>query len=227
MKKIWLFICSTFIAISIAIYSKNSPESLASKSNPTWKTFVKNSNLEISGHKTTQKELEAARVPSPKREIAQVNNQNVNDDRISFDQQAKIIKDNHFLLREDRVLIGDIQKRNYQDEDVPLEMLNKINSNWKEILGHELLRFQKDDTKLMIKEEFSIIQIQNGKGRYVEQVIATYVLKDGTIDSYRALIDSETGAVIDTWDKTIYENYKKVKANLSLPSENNSGIIAR
>ncbi|MDD4975065.1 MAG: hypothetical protein PHY93_11975 [Bacteriovorax sp.] len=226
MKKTWLFIFSTFVAISIAIYSKNLPLGLANKSNATWKTFVKNSNLEISGHKTTKKELEAARVPSPKREIAQESNQNANDER-NFEQQAKILKDNHFLLREERVLIGDIQKRNYQDEEVPLELLNKINPNWKEILGHELLRFQNDDTKLMIKEEFSIIQIQNGKGRYVEQVIATYILKDGTIDSYRALIDSETGSVIETWDKTIYENYKKVKANLSLPSENNSGIIAR
>ncbi|MBC7538197.1 MAG: hypothetical protein H7281_05210 [Bacteriovorax sp.] len=227
MKKILLFIFSTFIALSIAIYSKRSSEVFASKSNPTWKTFVKNSNLEVSGHKTTQKELEAARVPTPKRAIAEENNQFANDERISFEQQAKIIKDNHFLIREERVLIGDIQKRNYQDEDVPLEMLNKINPNWKDILGHELLRFQDDDTKVMIKEEFSIIQIQNGKGRYVEQVIVTYVLKDGAINSYRALVDSETGSVTDTWDKTISENYKRERANLSLPSENNSGIITR
>lgn len=227
MKKFWLFIFSTFIALSIAIYSKKSPGVFVNKSIPTWKTFAKNANLEISGYKTTQIEMVAARVVGPKREIAEENIQFEANERLSFEQQAKIIRDNHFLIREDRILIGDIQKRNYQDADVALDIQNKINPNWKEILGHELLRFQRDDTKVMLKEEFSIIQIQNGKGLYVEQIIVTYVLKDGTINSFRALVDSETGAILDTWDKTVHENNRRERAGLSLPLENNSGIKAR
>ena len=228
MKKIWLFIFSTFIALSIAIYSKKTPETYANKSNPIWKTFVKNSKLEVSGYKTTQKELDTARVPTLKREIAAEQGSTApSDEEISAEHKAKIIADNHFLLREERVLIGDIQKRNYQDEDTLLEMTNKINPNWKDILGHELIRFQTEDTKVMIKEEFPIIQISNEKGRYVNQVIVTYIEKDGMTNSYRALVDSETGSVIETWDKTIHENLKKQRVNLSLPSENNSGIIVK
>lgn len=227
MKKIWPFLFSVFIALTITIYNKRFAPVLSHNISPSWKTFVKNSNLQISGYNTTIKELEEARVPSLKREIAQENNQLPYVDGESILRQAKIIRDNHFLLREDRVLIGDIQKKNYSDEDVPLSMINKINPNWKDVLGHELIRFQHNDTKVMIKEEFSIIQIQNEKGRYAEQVVVTYVLKNGATNSFRALVDSETGSILETWDKTIHEDYKKEKANLSLPSENNSGIIVR
>lgn len=221
MKRAWLFIFSTVIALSIAIYSKRSPEILVKNSGPAWKTFVKNADLEVSTYKTTQKELEAARVALPKREIAQA------DKEEAPKNQDTPPKDNHFLMRENRVLIGDIQKNNYQDPDVELEMLNKINPDWKDILGHELLRFQDEDTKVLIKEEFPIIQIKNGKGFYSEQVIITYVLKDGSVNSFRALIDSDTGSITDTWDRTIHERFKKEGAGLSLPTENNSGIIAR
>lgn len=229
MKKTWPFIFSISIALSIAIYTKRSPLVYANKANPAWKTYLKNSKMEISAYKTTEKELEVARVPAAKSEAPPIaeSERLTNDERRNFEEQEKIIRDHHFLLREERVLIGDIQKKNYQDENVPLEMVNIQNANWKDILGHELLRFQKTDTKVMIKEEFSIIQIQNGKGRYVEQVIVSYVLKEGGINSYRALIDSETASIVDTWDKTIHENYKKQRAILSLPSENNSGIIVR
>ena len=233
MKKTWLFLFSSFIALSIAIYSQKSAYNLANNKNSDWKTFVKKSKLEVIAHNTTKNEFEVAHIHSPKRTIAQDNIQkaepaeNGDENHNSFLQQAKLIKDNHFLIREDRVLIGDIHKNNYQDENVELPMSNKINQHWKDILGHELLRFQNDDEKVMIKEEYSIIQIQNGNGRYAEQVIVTYVLKDGTINSYHALVDSETAAIIDTWDKTIHENFKFQRANLSLPSENNSGIKAR
>jgi hypothetical protein len=227
MKKIGLIFSSLLIALSIAIYTKRSSEIYAGKSTSVWKTFIKNSKFEVSGHKTTQKELESAHIPNIKRVIAEENNNQQNDERISFLEQEKIINDNHLILRKDRVLIGDMKDINYQNEDIPLEMLNKINPNWKEILGHELIRFQKNDTKVMIKVEFPIIQIQNGKGKYTEQVIVTYVLINGIINSYRALIDSETGSIIDTWDKTIHENYKRPRAGLVLPSEDNSGIIAR
>lgn len=221
MKKSWLFLFSSFIAFSIAIYSQRSAYNYANKTNPAWKTFVRNSKLEIMGHKATGLELEVARIPSPRRSIAS------DDESANQLQQEKIIKDNHFLLRENRVLIGDIHKANYQDDATELEMLNKFNPTWKESLGHDLLRFQNEETKVMIKEEFSIIQIQNGKGKYAEQVIVTYVLKNGSISSYRALIDSETGSIIDTWDKTIHENYRSKRANLSLPSDQTSGIKAR
>ena len=130
-------------------------------------------------------------------------------------------------MRDNRVLIGNFHIKNYEDENVPLEMINKINPKWKNILGLELLRFQNNETKVLIKEEFSIIQIQEDKGRYAEQVIITYVLKNGSVNSYRALIDSETGSIVETWDKTIHERPNKDKLILTPSFENNSGVTAR
>jgi hypothetical protein len=228
MKKTWLFLLSSLIALALTIYSQKSSTDNTYTMNPSWKTFTKNANLEIRGHKTTKEELEVARVPDQRKNDSDEISNLENTRKIASE---KTIKDPHFLIREERVLIGDIQKRNYQDEDVPLEMENKINPNWKDILGNELLRFQNNDSKVMIKEEFSIIRIQEDKGQYVEQVIVTYILKNGRINSYRALIDSETGSIIETWDKSVHENLKPERADdnrgFRLPSENNSGIRAR
>ena len=100
MKKFWTFLFSTLIALSIAFYSKRSSELIAHKSNPTWKTFVKNTNLDVVGYKTTQKELKAARIPAPRREVAAVKSPFENDEHISFEQQAKISITPHLIAAE-------------------------------------------------------------------------------------------------------------------------------
>ncbi len=223
MKRIWLFTFSTLIAFAIAFYSKKSPSLYSYHSKPTWKTFVKKSAIEISVHKTTSGELEAARISEVKREIAQEKNQADNSPKEN--SEPKTFKNPDYLYREDRVLIGDIQKNNYQDEQVELEMINRPNQNWKDILGNDLIRFHDQDTKVMVKEEFPVIKIQNGKGQYLEQVIVTYLFTNGNYSSYRALIDSESGLVLETWDKTIHENYRSKRAGISLPFDN--GIKAR
>ena len=227
MKKNWLFLLSVFIAFGIAIYSKKPNENVNEKSNMTWSTYVKNSNMEVLEHHATPKDLKDARVPVPKREIATLSDQPIPFGPNGSPEQKNIINTNHFLLRDNRVLIGNFHIKNYEDENVPLEMINKINPKWKNILGLELLRFQNNETKVLIKEEFSIIQIQEDKGRYAEQVIITYVLKNGSVNSYRALIDSETGSIVETWDKTIHERPNKDKLILTPSFENNSGVTAR
>jgi hypothetical protein len=225
MKKNWLFLFSMFIAFGIAFYSKRPTDNTYEQSNMAWSTYVKNSKMEVLGHHATPKDLKDARVP--KREIAEVKDQAIPDGPNSSPEQKNIIRSNHFLLRNDRVLIGNFHVKNYEDENIPLEMINKINPKWKSILGTELLRFQNNDTKVLIKEEFSLIQIQEDKGRYAEQVIITYVLKNGSVNSSRALIDSETGSIFETWDKTIHENPNNNKLILTPNSENNSGVTAR
>lgn len=223
MKKIWLFTISSLIALSIAYYSKNSPNGYAQLPAPVWKTFEKKSNKKIVAYKTTPNELAAARISEVRRDIAQEKNQNSDSDQTNLSDP----RSNHYLYREERVLIGDIQKNDYQDEKVQLEMLNKISSDWKEILGNDLIRFQSEFTKVMIKEELPVIKIQNGKGQYLEQVIVTYIFQNGNISSYRALVDSESGSILETWDKSVHEKSFQKRAGLSLPSVNNSGIITR
>jgi hypothetical protein len=211
MKKILPLAFSASIALMIAFYSRKS--AVLSPSTPpfqiksSWKTFEKKSHS-----------------PEAKREIAQEKNIGSENDIQSLPQNSKNLG---YFYRHNRVLIGDTQKNDYQSEEIQLEMINRSNQNWKDILGNELIRFQNEDTKVMIKEEFPVIKIQNGKGRYLEQVIVTYLFKNGNSSSYRALVDSESGAIIETWDKTIHEKIKIEGAGLSLPSVNESGIIAK
>jgi hypothetical protein len=223
IKKFSLFICSSVIAVGIAYYSKRNPIAVVSQKRSDWKTFEKKSNKEVVGHTTTSTELFSARIsPNPQRSIAQEKS-----DHVGFDAKKDLPKDRAYQLREDRILLGDIDKNDYQDEKTELEMINKVSSDWKETLGNDLLRFQREDTKVLIKEEFPIIRVQNGKGQYVEQVIVTYVFKNGNLSSFRALVDSDTGFVIDTWDKMLNEKVNSDGAGITLPEVNNSGIIAR
>lgn len=223
MKKTWLFTISSLMALAIALYSKRSPSLYAH--NPAWKTFEKISNHEIKAHKTTSNELAAARIPEVKRAIAQEQNQKV---QAEADQPLSQNSKKHgYLYRGERVLIGDIQKDNYQDEQVELEMINWPNPNWKDLLGNDLIRFHNENTKVMVKEEFPVIKIQNGKGQYLEQVIVTYLFKNGNFNSYRALVDSESGIIFETWDKTVHERISAKRTGLDLPLENNSGIITK
>lgn len=219
MKKIWLFTFSTFIALTIAFYSKHPLSMYSDQVTPAWKTFEKKSNNTISGHIATGAELAAARIPLAKREIAH--------DKNASDQMRSQKRSMNYQYRENRILIGDVQKNNYQDESVELEMINRPSADWKDVLGQDLIRFQYENTKVMIKEEFSVIKIQSGKGLYAEQVIITYFSKNGNTSSYRALVDSESGQIIETWDKTIHDHVRTNLPIITLPAENNSGIIAR
>ncbi len=130
-------------------------------------------------------------------------------------------------MREKRILTGEVDPK-YEDSSTPLKMINEPKKNWKELMGHELMKFQVDGTKVMVKEEFSIIKITDDKGRYIEQVIVSYLVPNGKRNSFKAFVDSETGAVLETWDNTIHEPlFAKKQEGFILPTTNDSGIVAK
>lgn len=214
MKKTILFILSITVALGITIYTKNERAKNIVHVNTKWKTFVKTSQSVVNSHGTTQEEFLAAKIPTPppvdkaQRTVASVN-----------PYQG-------FMVRNNRIIMGDLNQK-YEDESNDLQMTNAINPDWKETMGNELMRFQPADTKLMVKEEVPVIKIVNGIGRYLEQVTITYLQKDGNRNSFKALIDSENGAVVETWDRTVHEHIRKKRGGLVLPSTNDSGIITR
>lgn len=197
-------------AFGIAYYSKKETRPHVTQK-PSWQTFVKNSNDEIAGYVSTNDELVKAKIT----------NTNNSDNR----SPASISSNKGYMLRGNRVLMGDINSQ-YENLDTPLEMINKVNNKWKESMGIDLMRFQDQSTKLMVKEELSIIKIIEGKGQYLEQVIITYLFKNGEKNSFKALVDSDTGLVIETWDRTVHERIQRDKERLRFPA-NNSDIITR
>ncbi len=86
-----------------------------------------------------------------------------------------------------------------------LKWVNSYNSKWQEKLGNLLLKFQEPDTKVLVKKNKSVIEIKNGKGRLMEHVTISYLLKGDDTTSFNAWVDSETGQMIRTWNKTIKE----------------------
>lgn len=199
MKKSSLFFLSLSVAVLIAYTSRTQKLPINVESNSKWSTFEKKSHDKIIAHATTDKELQTSRL---ERKIASTN--------------STVSGGNPFPLREERILIGDDALK-YQDEAINLPMKNTINPEWKDVLGNDLLRFQKEDTKIIIKNELSLIRVKNGEGQFLEQVIITYLQKDGTQNSYHAMVNSETGLVVETWDRTIHEHYNKAKRQL-IPS---------
>jgi hypothetical protein len=206
MKKSSLFFLSLVVAVIIAYNKRPAAPQVMTVSEGKWKTFEKKSSEKIVAHPSTDEELAKGNIT---RKIASVNPVNP--------QQL-------LNLREDRILTGDDIDR-FKDENIDLPMMNKINPDWKELLGNELLRFQKEDTKIIIKDELKLIKITNGQGQYFEQVVITYFLKNGDQNSFHALVNSENGAVTDTWDRTIHERFRRKPVVLTPTGPSN--IIGR
>ena len=77
------------------------------------------------------------------------------------------------IKRQDRLLRGQDLER-FSNENIFLPMLNTPAPNWKEKLGHELLRFQPEGVKIALAHEQSFISISGGS-RYLELVVVNYI----------------------------------------------------
>lgn len=187
-----IFLILFFIFFSLFIYNKwkqpvrKGIEKEATLKEGQWETYLKHQST-ITSHPSTQKELKSIKVE-----------EKISEPR--FDLNKKIIR------RYGKPLIGTGLDKYKEDRD--LAIINKVNKNWKKILTHDLLRFQKPETKLFVKDEGAFIRIRNNQGRHVNQVSLTFKQHTGMLSSYRALIDAESGKIIETWDHSRFEYFK-------------------
>ena len=88
---------------------------------------------------------------------------------------------------------------------------NKINKNWKKNYTHNFLRMAgvKKVHDLKIQTKKSLLKIKDKTGTYLEHIIVSYKKEDGLPFSFEALIDSETGSVVQSWNQTRYEYNKR------------------
>jgi len=195
MKKFWLFFFSLIVAFGITLYTKREKNRLLFvEHDSTWKTYVKKAPREIDSYKTTDEEMNKASV----------------SDKTTSRVPANIAPQLKQNTRGKRVLIGDVLPE-YTNPDYHLQMANSISEDWQDKMGKDLMRFQPEGTKVLVKDEMPVIKIQEGKGKFFEQVIITYLLSNGERNSFRALVDSETGLIDTTWDKTINEGPRQRK----------------
>ena len=127
----------------------------------------------------------------------------------------EIVKKN-IILKKNKKIIPKVNKEknifNQSDKAFDknkYQFSNKKNEDWELELRNRLLDSLDNKPELTIKREKSLIKILKDKARYIEQAQIIIDHEDGRQDSFRALIDSESGRIIRSWDRTIHENFLK------------------
>ena len=153
-----------------------------------WHTYskAKNDNKQVVFWDSTEKELKQARVPDK---------EDVKRKPSSLSPKVSKVK-----MLAGREITGEVEANTKH-----LKWTNSYHDDWKEKLGNSLLRFQEPDAKVMVKKNKSVVEIKKGKGRLMEHVTITYLLEGDETTSFNAWLDSETGEMIRTWNKTIKE----------------------
>jgi hypothetical protein len=149
--------------------------------------------------------------PLPKSPIPPVN-RGTGPSAIQAKSGLTLDKRHQSIIYKGREVIGPsrelLRKEDPKGADhTPLTMINKINHAWNKKLYHQMTRFFPSKVKLEIVHEKSQIFVRKLIGRFVEQVVLKYSYPSGRVSSYRALIDSQTGAIIRTWDRPIVHNF--------------------
>jgi hypothetical protein len=87
-----------------------------------------------------------------------------------------------------------------------IEVKNPVSEDWEEKLV-EALKNQGGESveKIEIKKVASLVWVQNDVGINVESVIVTIKGKDKKESLFKALVDSQTGKILETWDRPIQD----------------------
>ena len=104
---------------------------------------------------------------------------------------------------------GFINQKNKKFNKDKYHFSNKKNEYWEKELRNRILDSLDDKPELTINKERSLIKISKNKAMYIEQAQIIINHDDGRQDSFRALIDPESGKIIRSWDRTIHENFFK------------------
>lgn len=133
-------------------------------------------------------------------------------DDISKRDPASFERSDHYHYRDGRLLVGMDTKKYAEGNKQSLTMKNFVHPEWKYLLSKHLLRGFSVETKVFIKNEKSLIEINNNEGTYLQTVLISYVRPNGTKTNFRAKVDPSNGKIMNTWDHPIEEkNPEKIQ----------------
>lgn len=101
-----------------------------------------------------------------------------------------------------------------------IKMENQPSPNWQSKLETILNRGLSKTTKLEVNHEKSLVLVNGHNAKNAEQVVVIFNGPDGR-NSYRAMVDSQSGKVLKTWDHTIHENIRKPASLSAFPLQVN------
>ncbi len=108
--------------------------------------------------------------------------------------------------RHGRILIGRDAER-FKHSKAKLPLINAPHPLWQKLAIRNLLRHRAKDANVEIQVLGSYIRIKNGKGRFVEKILVTQSKKGKEGSSFNAIIDSQTGRILSTYNRTINEYF--------------------
>lgn len=91
------------------------------------------------------------------------------------------------------------QPPNAATENLPL--LNSYASDWQEKLVDQLMQFQAPEVKVIVDYQRSLLLVGPKGLRYAEEVIVSYQNEKQLTGGFTALIDSQSGKIIKTWNR--------------------------
>lgn len=97
-----------------------------------------------------------------------------------------------------------------------IAMKNKPDTKWHDKLETSLVRGLPHKTTVEINHEKSVVLVSGHNALNAEQVVVIFNSEKNR-NSYRAMVNSQTGKVIRTWDHTIHENIRKPASLSGLP----------
>lgn len=104
-----------------------------------------------------------------------------------------------------RKIIGKVTEEQRKNPEL-IKPANIPSPAWKKEVLHSLEKLGGDEVKTVsIKKVESVVWMKNEGGINAESVIITLKNKEGMESSFRALVDAQTGRILETWDRTIFE----------------------
>jgi hypothetical protein len=189
----FIFLVAAFMSIKLLIPGKHN------KIVSSWSTYVRlDKNPEISmSYPTTILEMSLTQI-SEKRSPASNPISNglvkINGRDLSGDGADEIKSEQQFLDLKD----------NYYFE-------NEVSDTWEKNFANNQLRFQEADTRLMIKKDASVLQIKRNRVRYLEIITVNVIKNMKFSNSFNAMVDSQSGQLLNTWNMTVHENNNEMK----------------
>ncbi len=107
----------------------------------------------------------------------------------------------------EKIIFINLNNAKHKPELNELTFVNSYNPEWRELLGKELMLFQPESVEVYFKPLKSVVKIlEDNKAMFLEEVSVTYKTNFGP-RSFKALINSENGKVVESWGKTHYDNF--------------------
>jgi hypothetical protein len=63
----------------------------------------------------------------------------------------------------------------------------------------------------MIKKDASVLQIKRNRVRYLEIITVNVIKNMKFSNSFNAMVDSQSGQLLNTWNMTVHENNNEMK----------------